>query len=137
MANRLKANFFYSKVSGQPKKSSIISNTIINDKAVHSLELANAINQSFLKVAREMDPLPEVHHIPTSIDRDLISSKFYVSIENTVMALNSLLKYQRQQVQMTFPIGFKNLFYPTVRSSNFNLQCFHSRIIRTTAVESG
>ena len=106
MANRLKANFFDSKVrgcddpkkwwslvkklSGQPKKSSIISSTIINDKAVHSLELANAINQSFLKVAREMDPLPEVHHIPTSIDRDLISSKFYVSIENTVMALNSL-----------------------------------------------
>ena len=57
---------------------------------VHSLELANAINQSFLKVAQEMNPLPEVHHIPTSIDRDLISSKFYVSIENTVMALNSL-----------------------------------------------
>ena len=106
MANRLKANFFYSKVrgcndpkkwwslvkqlSGQPKKSSIISSTIIIDKAVHSLELANAINQSFLKVAREMDPLREVQYIPTSIDRDLISSKFYVSIKNTVMALNSL-----------------------------------------------
>jgi hypothetical protein len=106
MANRLKANFFDSKVrgcddpkkwwslvkqlSGQPKKSSIISSTIINDKAVHSLELANAINQSFLKVAREMDPLREVQYIPTSIDRDLISSKFYVSIENTIKQLNSL-----------------------------------------------